>query len=174
MSNLSQSSYVAFQSSVSKSLNPKLEAGFHKHNQSSDIKRTHLFQGRYENIYIDDDKIPEIKHLLKEAISLASPLIDCNSLQAGLWFNHMPPGAVTEPHTHDDYDELLSGVYYIRVPENSGKLIIHDKKETIEITPEEGMFVFFKPDVIHEVSENNSNQDRLSVGINFGTKKATT
>ena len=171
MNNLSQQSYLICRSSISKNMNLALETGFYKHNQSEQIKRTHLFNDRYENIYIDEKKIPEIKTLLKEAITLASPLVDCHSLQAGLWFNHMPPGSVTEPHTHDDYDELLSGVYYISVPENSGKLIIHSQGETVEITPEEGMFVFFKPDTIHEVSKNNCQSDRLSVGINFGRKK---
>lgn len=171
MNDFSKSSYSIVKSDISKSLNTALKAGFYKHGQSEDIKRTHLFNGRYENIYIDDLKIPEIKTLLDEAISLASPLIDCDSLQAGLWFNHMPTGSVTTPHTHDDYDELLSGVYYISVPENSGNLIIHGKDGIHEIRPEAGMFVFFEPNIIHEVSENTSSHERLSVGINFGPRK---
>ena len=172
MSHLSKSPFSTFRSEKLKSLNPALEAGFHQHNQSDDIRRTHLFHDRYENIYIDEKQIPEIKTVLDEAISLATPLINCDSLQAGLWFNYMPPGAITTAHTHDDYDELLSGVYYITVPKDSGKLIIHSSGETFEITPEEGMFVFFKPDVVHEVTKNNSQFDRLSVGINFGEKKS--
>ena len=168
MNNSSETCYSTFKSDTLKSLNPSLEAGFYHHNQSEDIKRTHLFQGRYENIYIGEQKIPEIKTLLNEAITLAETLLCRNSLKAGLWFNHMPPGAITEPHRHDDDDELLSGVYYIAVPKDSGKLIIHSRDESFEITPEEGMFVFFKPNVIHEVTKNNSQFDRLSVGINFG------
>jgi len=85
----------------------------------------------------------------------------------------MPPGSTTLIHSHDDYDELLSGVYYVSVPENSGNLIVHDttdkkSKEYIEITPQAGEFIFFKPDVRHEVSRNNSDEYRLSIGINFG------
>ena len=79
MNDFSKSSYSIVKSDISKSLNTALKAGFYKHGQSEDIKRTHLFNGRYENIYIDDLKIPEIKTLLDEAISLASPLIDCDS-----------------------------------------------------------------------------------------------
>ena len=70
--------------------------------------------------------------------------------------------------THDDDDELLSCVYYVSVPEDSGKLIIYDGNEMIEIDSQTGNFVFFKPDVRHEVSRNNSYEHRLSIGMNFG------
>jgi hypothetical protein len=83
----------------------------------------------------------------------------------------MPPGAVTTVHSHDDYDELLSGVYYVSVPQNSGNLIIQQQNRQYVITPQQGMFVFFAPDALHEVSENMSAEDRLSIGINFGKRK---
>ena len=83
----------------------------------------------------------------------------------------MPPGAITTKHSHDDDDELLSCVYYVAVPDNSGDLIIHTDNENLRINPEEGMFVFFKPDVMHEVTENLSSESRLSIAINFGKKR---
>lgn len=172
MSHQSLSGYSTHKLNDFKVLNHALKDGFYNHQHSDDIKRSHLFQGRYENIYIDDKKIPEINFLLNEAIKYATRLINCDSIQTGLWFNHMPPGAVTEPHSHDVDDELLSGVYYIYVPDNSGNLLLHDSGKTVEITPEEGMLVFFKPNIIHEVLENKSREGRLSVGINFGAKKS--
>ena len=88
----------------------------------------------------------------------------------------MPPGSTTTLHSHGDYDELLSAVYYLQVPEDSGKLIIYsttknDNTEKIEITPHAGEFIFFAPDIRHEVSRNNSDEHRLSIGINFGVKQ---
>ena len=85
----------------------------------------------------------------------------------------MPPGSTTTLHTHDDDDELLSAVYYVEAAKHSGNLIIYEKSNMpaprkIEITPEAGEFIFFKPDVPHEVSRNNSAQSRLSIGFNFG------
>jgi ectoine hydroxylase-related dioxygenase (phytanoyl-CoA dioxygenase family) len=70
-------------------------------------------------------------------------------------------------------DELLSAVYYVEVPEDSGNLVIYEKipgedPRKIEIAPAAGEFVFFKPDVAHEVTRNNSSQSRLSIGLNFG------
>jgi hypothetical protein len=152
------------------SLNEALTEGFRKHHEDADVKRTHLFNGRYENIYLTNKHIPELDTLLKEACAYASEILKVSELQAGCWFNNMPPGAITTAHSHDDYDELLSAAYYVAVPKSSGNLIIHNDDKKVEIKPEEGMFVFFGPDVVHEVTENLSGHDRLSIGINFGKK----
>ena len=151
-------------------LNKALLDGFLRHQHDEDIQRTHLFNGRYENIYLTSDQIPQIRELLDEACDHARQILDVEDLQAGCWFNYMPPGAVTTVHSHDDDDELLSAAYYVSVPENSGRLIIHDGDARHAITPREGMYVFFAPDVVHEVSENLSTHDRLSIGINFGRR----
>lgn len=152
-------------------LNNAIMAGFLNHYEDSDVKRTHLFGGRYENIYLNENHIPELKILGQEACRFANDILGSTDINAGYWFNYMPPGATTTAHSHDDYDELLSAVYYVVVPENSGDLIIHNKNEIVRIRPEKGVFVFFKPDVVHEVTENLSQQSRLSIGINFGIKK---
>ena len=156
--------------------NASIEQGFLKHYQDTEIRKTHLFEGRYENIYLDEHHIPELKPLIEEAVAQAERLLEVNNLRAGFWFNYMPPEATTTLHTHDDDDELLSAVYYVYVPENSGNLIIYDdskngNSEKIEISSRTGDFIFFKPDVRHEVSKNYSTEHRLSIGINFGLNK---
>lgn len=157
-------------------LNAQILKKFLANQNNAEVKKSHLFEGRYENIYITEHQIPELTALLDEAIAQAKNILKIDNLRAGYWFNYMPPGSATLIHSHDDYDELLSGVYYVNVPENSGNLIVHDvadenSKETIEITPKAGEFIYFKPDVRHEVSRNNSNEYRLSIGINFGVDK---
>lgn len=157
-------------------LNAQILKKFLTNQNKTEVKKSHLFEGRYENIYITEHQIPELTVLLDEAIAQAKNILKIDNLRAGCWFNYMPPGSATLIHSHDDYDELLSGVYYVNVPENSGNLIVHDvadenSKENIEITPKAGEFIYFKPDVRHEVSRNNSNEYRLSIGINFGVDK---
>ncbi|MCK4674602.1 MAG: 2OG-Fe(II) oxygenase [Gammaproteobacteria bacterium] len=153
-------------------INSNIETGFLQHHNDPDIRKTHLFEGRYENIYINDQHIAALKSLVNEAVKLAENFLDIKNLRAGYWFNYMPPEATTTLHTHDDDDELLSCVYYVNVPENSGNLIIYDdsddNKQKIEIKSRTGDFIFFKPDVRHEVSKNNSSEFRLSIGFNFG------
>jgi len=154
-------------------LNETLLQGFLEHHNDSDVKRTHLFNERYENVYLSEDHLPELKSFRQEACRHASNILGKNNIRAGFWFNYMPPGAVTTMHTHDDDDELLSAVYYVYTPENSGNLILYEDtegngQEKIEIQPEAGNFIFFNPDLRHEVSKNNSDEHRLSIGINFG------
>jgi hypothetical protein len=157
------------------SINPDIERGFLRHHNDADVLRTHLFGGRYENIYLNDRHIPVMKTLVTDAVQLAQDILGIDNLRAGYWFNYMPPGATTTLHTHDDDDELLSCVYYVNVPENSGNLILYNDAtaagEKIEIQSRSGDFIFFRPDVRHEVSENRSSEHRLSIGFNFGRDK---
>ena len=91
------------------SLNASLLTSFSKHLDDDDNKRTHFFEGRYENIYNSSEKIPEKQQILNAAIEAAGEILerDISELQAGLWFNVMQPGHSTTAHRHDDYDELL-------------------------------------------------------------------
>ena len=165
--------YHKFTSKHAALVNANLVAGFLKYQDSPDIRKTHLFDGRYENIYLNEQHIPELVTVITEATQLAEQILHLQNLRTGYWFNYMPPGASTTLHTHDDDDELLSGVYYVAVPQDSGNLIIYDdadksRSESVEIIPATGQFVFFGPDVRHEVSRNNSREHRLSIGMNFG------
>ncbi len=131
-------------------------------------RRSHSFGGRYENLYLDPTLIPQLETVLEQARAYASALLERPALKMGFWFNDMGPGDATSRHDHDEYDELLSAVYYVHVPENSGNLIIHDPHSTTEVIPESGMYVFFSPAVQHSVGINASNARRLSIGMNFG------
>lgn len=154
-------------------LNREISEEFEQQNQSPLLQRTHFFEGRYENIYIDREKMPALEPVLEAATQFAAEITGyrVDQLRCGFWFNRMGPGDVTIPHTHDDDDELLSGVYYITVPDTSAKLSlgVGDQKALIE--PEEGMMVFFSPRLIHEVTKNNSAHQRLSIGMNFGLRE---
>ena len=163
--------YQKITSKNTPNINSIIETGFLKHHNAANIRKTHLFEGRYENIYLNEQHIPELKPLINEAVKLAEDFLDIKNLRAGYWFNYMPPGATTTLHTHDDDDELLSCVYYVNVPENSGNLIIYENSDKIEIKSRTGEFIFFKPDVPHQVSKNNSTKHRLSIGFNFGLNK---
>lgn len=137
-------------------------------------RKTHEFFGRYENIYIDSDKIPAMSRVIEAVICYAAEILNCssNELKAGLWFNVMNPGDKTTMHRHDDDDELLSAVYYVEVAEDSGFLQLEKPPIHSQVTPKEGMFVFFPPNMPHEVTENLSQQRRVSLGVNIGPAKA--
>ena len=148
------------------SLNTRLYDGFLQRRDDSDVRKTHLFNGRYENIYLTEQHVPALAELSTRVRELAAGILQHHHFHLGCWFNYMPPQAVTTRHNHDDGFELLSAVYYVRVPENSGELVLHGDVEQ-RIKPEEGRLVFFPPALDHEVTRNNSEQGRLSIAFNI-------
>ncbi|MEJ2141612.1 MAG: putative 2OG-Fe(II) oxygenase [Gammaproteobacteria bacterium] len=118
-------------------------------------RKTHYFDGRYENIYVDIETIDELKTLVKQAKKHAAEILekDIDALKIGFWINIMHKGHTTSLHSHEDADELLSGVYYVSVPENSGQFIYYLDSEKHSLEPEEGSFLFFSPALLHEVTK---------------------
>lgn len=151
-------------------LNQQLLDGLKRHIDDKNTRKTHLFFGRYENIYISSKQIPQISDILDSVVEIAAEILKRppDELKAGLWFNVMNPGDKTTLHKHDDDDELLSAVYYIKVPDNSGKLVIGKEPALTKLTPQEGLLAFFPPNMPHEVTENLSQESRVSLGINIG------
>jgi len=152
----------------------KLNAGLYDRFMALDgtdrVRQSHHFEGRFENIYIDEADIPEIVVVLNALKQQAGKLLGVpeKALKAGFWFNAMEAGHRTAPHHHDENDELLSAVYYIRVPEDSGDLILYDADKRIRVHPQAGKLVMFAPGVMHEVTTHQGSGLRLSVGMNVG------
>ena len=155
-------------------LNATLCAAFLSCPEHAVLRRSHFFNGRYENIYIAADALPGLSALLAQARDFAGDILGIapTRLRLGFWFNAMRPGDVTLAHAHDDDDELLSAAYYLQVPAHSGDLLIHEGAQCARVTPQPGLFVFFSPQRLHEVTRNDSDQLRLSLGINFGLADA--
>lgn len=153
--------------------NEKVLTGFESLVDDDYTSKTHMFNGRYENLYLDKEKIDGLEIIVDTAMEEAAKILklDKNKFTSGFWLNSMQPGDVTTAHTHDDDDELLSCVYYIKVPKDtskSGDLIIINNNQKTVLQPEEGYFVFFSPATLHEVTKNESNESRLSIAFNFG------
>ena len=151
-------------------LNASLYERFMDLSGTERVRQSHHFGGRFENSYIDEADIPDIATVLNVVRQQAGQLlgIPAESLKAGFWFNAMEAGHRTTLHHHDENDELLSAVYYIRVPENSGDLILHDGDRKVSIQPQEGKLVMFAPAQLHEVTAHLGTGLRLSVGMNVG------
>ncbi|MCR4347559.1 MAG: 2OG-Fe(II) oxygenase family protein [Sulfuricaulis sp.] len=151
-------------------LNATLLARIELLTENEIFHRNHFLGGRYENLYVVLDAIPEMRVILDLATAQAAHILDQpkKELVIGWWLNIMRPGDYTYPHTHDDADELLSGVYYIVVPPRSGKLLLTKGSQRAEVEPRAGRIVYFKPDVLHEVMRNESDGSRISIGFNVG------
>ena len=99
------------------------------------------------------------------------------------WVNINNKGDYNKRHTHIDTSILLSGVYYVKVPENSGNIRFYDPRGAFIqgmrdhdyynngfgwhfIEPKENMIIFFPSWLEHDVEPNTSNKDRISIAFN--------
>jgi hypothetical protein len=153
--------------------NQAILAAFRRLESDPGTEKTHLFHGRYENIYPPRERFPEIEPLLRLVEEKCRDILELGDEQIGIafWINAMRPGDITTLHTHNDADELLSGVYYLEVPENSGDIVFHSGDARHAFTPRSGDLFLFPPDLPHEVERNNSSSTRLSVAFNVGTRR---
>ena len=82
--------------------------------------------------------------------------------------NHVNPYSLnTSPN--------ISGVYYINVPENCGKLVFEYPVNQYQtkryyINPFVGRYVLFPSTLNHFVTKNKSTEKRISISFNFKTK----
>ena len=149
-------------------VNDAVAAAFERVRHRPDLRRSHLVEGRYENLYVPLELMPELAPVVDAARAHARALLGADRLRSGFWLNAMEPGQRTSAHSHDDDDELLVAVYYVNAPPGSGDLVLHERGLSLRLRPEPGLFVFFDPQVLHEVEANEGGSLRLSVAFNFG------
>jgi ectoine hydroxylase-related dioxygenase (phytanoyl-CoA dioxygenase family) len=131
--------------------------------------RSHFIAGRFENLYLDRDQIPGLVEVLTFAEGVVRHVLQHpGPLRCGFWLNAMEAGHTTSEHTHEENDEILSGVYYVAAPRNSGDLVLRDGPLIVRLKPNPGTALFFPPAMPHWVEANQSPGLRLSIGMNFG------
>jgi hypothetical protein len=152
-------------------INTRILAAFHRLGEQDFTRRTHFIGGRFENLYLERQRMPELEVVLGHAESCARAILKMGRqpLRLGFWFNAQGPGQETSLHTHEEDNELLSGVYYVDVPKHSGKLVLIDGQLTTRIMPKAGHFLFFPPSLPHRVEANRGTQQRLSIAFNIGS-----
>ena len=107
------------------------------------------------------------------------------------WININKPGNYNTKHLHPTND--LSGVLWIKAPQNSGDIVFESPYEfqayqeidsyvdefrnsfnidhSYYFTPTDGRMLIFPSHLMHEVEENLSNEDRISVSFNIKLSK---
>jgi len=81
------------------------------------------------------------------------------------WFNINGLGAGNRWHDHGEHPVV--GVFYIKVPKNSGSIEFCLNNETFAVTPTTGDFIVFPGNLQHRVLESKSNETRISMAVNF-------
>jgi uncharacterized protein (TIGR02466 family) len=141
-----------------------------------------------ENLILNPDS--EIKKLTKKIEEIAAEIYENFGViktkpkhLANFWININSKGSFNVPHVHPG--SVISGVCYIKADRLSGNLNLHNRPELefinraytecnnrmtfteISYSPIQGRIIFFPGWINHSVSENKSDQDRISIAFNF-------
>jgi hypothetical protein len=71
-------------STAAAQVNSEILDGFFRQKDNKDVRKTHLFGGRYENIYLDEKHIPQLEELMGEAVLHAEQILNIRGLRAGV------------------------------------------------------------------------------------------
>jgi len=135
-------------------------------------------------------KIPVFKPLVNEILVTMNEIwekewLDRVPVLGNMWANINPPGAYNAPHIHPN--SLFSGVYYVKAPKNSGRLVCNDPRAGVQLNmpvrkegqppkelwrdctlePKEGRLIIFPFYLWHNVESNLSEDLRISVSFNI-------
>ncbi len=139
-------------------------------------------EGGWQSPLLKTESIDYLKPLIQSCRVISEPLFDeygienCDAFT--YWININYPGNYNVRHRHEGF---MSGCVYIKVPENSGDLLLHRHSlfnakykhltkhtyPTHDIKPETGLLLLFPMYLDHEVTVNNSNDTRISIAFNF-------
>jgi uncharacterized protein (TIGR02466 family) len=111
----------------------------------------------------------------------------CNLKLVSMWININQKGNYNKCHCHPG--ATLSGVFWIKTPDNCGNLVLRSDKDYSEhelldsiseglpekynyyssfvFTPKEGSMVLFPSHILHDVEMNESESDRISIAFNL-------
>jgi len=87
-----------------------------------------------------------------------------------LWSNLSRPGDYNTVHDHPECQ--LSGVYYVKLPKGDcGMLRFYDPLSPynlprVEVMSKEGALLIFRAPILHDVTRNNTKEDRISLSFN--------
>ena len=107
-----------------------------------------------------------------ESTVIPTILNHVNGTNSHWWLNVNYPQCYNNPHLHGEPGnpkKEFSGVYYVKVPEESGDLVFPMTESFISPAP--GDLVTFSADVLHGVEPNFSDDIRISLAFNFFPKK---
>ena len=140
-----------------------------------------------DQIHLRDDFVflDNISNIIETTIK-DFHLKDCSISLNSLWVNINQKWAYNHRHIHPN--SHLSGIFYLKVPENSGDLIfVNDNMQmnnvyefinenvtksiklypTYKYKPEEGRMFIFDSLLPHYVEQNLSREDRISISFNL-------
>ena len=142
--------------------------------------------GGYQGHNFDYEPLKDIlAETMREIQIPEKPIV---SMGVSSWLNINPKGSFNVLHDHSGkINNFLSGVFYVKVPENSGNIYFKDPRglvkcfpdeqyfatgiDEMELQPQENMLLIFPTWLSHRVGMNMSEEDRISIAFNINNVK---
>tara|TARA_B110000977_G_C11082438_1_gene493348 strand:+ start:454 stop:1056 length:603 start_codon:yes stop_codon:yes gene_type:complete len=167
-----------------------------KKEKINDTGRQVSNDGGWQSNNIDEvTSVPELSELVNQIFFYSSAALDCYNYDStnkmlkiiNMWINiNDDKHSYNKQHNHSG--STMSGVYYVKGNENSGKICFPRPSledyiiqttgrvtETNQFTyseagyaPEEGKLLLFPSYVPHYVETNQTNDERISIAFNIG------
>jgi uncharacterized protein (TIGR02466 family) len=136
----------------------------------------------------DFEEFARLKNMINNVANMVSKELGCDKdiILGKAWASINPQNASNQIHDHPA--SLLSGVYYLKVPEPVSPIVFYDPRPvkmflspeferrndySSDITafdPKEGLLLIFPSWLKHSVEPNMSEEDRISISFNYKTK----
>jgi uncharacterized protein (TIGR02466 family) len=165
---------------------PLLETIYRLKQQDTGASASNVLGWHSKSTLFELDEIKPLKSLIDAAVLEVSQTVGYGNVQikaANCWANVNPKYASNKIHDHANC--LLSGVYYVKAPKDSGQLMFYDPRsaktfykplvsnftaytaDAIAHAAEEGLMLIFPSWLKHGVEPNLSNEDRVSISFNY-------
>ena len=147
----------------------------------------HTIEGWQSKTFFLNNESDKLHSLLMGCITSLPSLKENVNIYSKAWVNINSPGSLNLQHSHPSCD--LSGVLWVKCPDKSGNIFFHSPSgfETFQeiesytedfknnnnyhhsywFPPIEGRMLIFPSHLEHDVRENLSNEDRISVSFNI-------
>ena len=166
-------------------INKKIENRVYEKSKEEKTRKASNEGGWHSEGSMHDDPVmePIVKYIewAVRDLSIESKM-EYNDYQLFLWSNLNRPGDYNTVHDHPDCH--MSGVYYVKLPEGDcGLLRMYNpmysynynssgynppyKQPRIEVKGKEGALLIFRAPILHDVTRNNTKEDRISLSFNI-------
>jgi uncharacterized protein (TIGR02466 family) len=155
-----------------------------KNNQGKKVSNIGGFQSKNYNVIDNKDILQDIFfNPAKEFIEKLNPKKELKITLGGFWINSNLNNDYNLLHNH--FGSAISGVYYLKVPKNSGCLVFQNGDLSklssnnfnyfdnenyycrYHIEPKKFDLYLFTSETFHYVEPNRSSEDRISVAFNL-------
>lgn len=125
---------------------------------------TTYFNFSYHDYLITCPELNNLRNFITDSI-------DSDLVFDSIWCTRMGENSFHKAHDHAG--QIVSGTFYVSLPDNSSPIVFKDGDEYKEYNVQEGDLLLWPADVVHGVPLNKSTTFRETISFNLNSKIET-